>query len=100
MAKPQDIPQIATELVDMSREYMRQEVVEPAKQLGRQAGMGVGGATVASLGAFLLAWALYHLLKVVLPDGEWFVVLARFLTALGAAGALGLVVWRMQRGDH
>lgn len=100
MANPQDIPQLATELVDMSREYLRQETIEPAKQLGRQAGMGVGGAAVASLGAFLLAWALYHLLKVVLPEGEWYVVLARLLTAVGAAGGMGLVVWRMQRARH
>ena len=99
-SQSQEIPQIATELVDMSREYLRQETIEPAKRLGRNAGMGVGGALVMSLGAFALSWALYHLLKVLLPQGEWYVVLARLLTAVGAAGSMGLVLWRMQRADH
>lgn len=99
MAEPQEIPQIATELVDMSREYLRQETIEPAKRLGKVAGMGVGGAMVFSLGAFLLAWGVYYALVTVLPEGEWWVVLARFLTALIAAGTAGLVVWRMQSDD-
>ena len=99
MAEPQEIPQITSELVDMSRDYLRQEVVEPAKRLGKHAGMGVGGAVLLSLGAFLLAWGLYHVLKTVLPEGDWFVVLARFLTAVGSLGAAALVAWRMTVDD-
>ena len=99
MAEPQEIPQIASKLVDMSRDYLRQEVVEPAKRLGKHAGMAVGGAMLLSLGAFLLAWALYHGLKAVFPEGDWFVVLSRFLTAVGSLGVAGLVAWRMTRDD-
>ncbi len=84
----------------MSRDYLRQETIEPAKRLGRHAGMGLGGALVLSFGTIFLVFALYSLLKVVLPEGPWWVVLARFLTALGAAGAAGLVVWRMQDDSH
>jgi hypothetical protein len=97
MPDPQEIPQIAGELVEMSREYLRQETLEPAKRLGKHAAMGIGGAVVLSLGGFLLAWGLYNVLKVVLPEGVWYVVLSRFLTALGAGGAAGLVIWRMQK---
>jgi hypothetical protein len=95
MANPQEIPQIATELVDMSRDYLRQEVVEPAKQLGKHAGMGIGGAIVMSIGAVCLAWGLYYGLTQLLPEGEWWVVLARGITALVAAGAAGLFGWRI-----
>ncbi len=84
----------------MAREYLRQETLEPAKRLGKHAGMGVGGAMVLSFGSFLLVLALYFLLRMVLPATEWYEVLARFLTALGAAGAGGLVVWRMQNDDY
>ncbi len=97
MPDPHEIPQIASELVEMSREYLRQETLEPAKRLGKNAALGVGGAFALSVGGFFLAWGLYHLLKMVLPEGEWYVVLARFLTAVGAGGAAGLVVWRMQK---
>jgi hypothetical protein len=99
MAEPQEIPQIATELIDMSRGYLLQETIEPAKRLGKVAAKGVGGAMVLSIGAFLIAWAVYHSLKMVFPVGEWWVVLSRFLTALAAAGTAGIIVWRMQSDD-
>jgi hypothetical protein len=100
MPEPHEIPQLTTELIDMSREYLRQETLEPAKRLGKTAGMGLGGAVAISLGAFLLVLALYNGLKMWLPAGEWWVVLARFITALAAAGGAGLVAWRMRSDDH
>lgn len=100
MPDSREIPQVSTELVDMSREYLRQEVVEPAKQLGKQAGLGVGGAVLVALGAFLGAWGLYYGLIIWLPEGAWYVVLARVITAVAAAVFAGLIVWRMQRGDN
>lgn len=84
----------------MSREYLRQEVAEPAKRLGKQAGMGIGGAVAVAIGAFLAAWGLYYGLVTWLPEGEWYVVLSRFITAVAAAALAGLVVWRMQSGDN
>ncbi len=99
MADPREIPQLTTELIDMSREYLLQETLEPAKQLGRHAGMGLGGAVALAIGFFLMVMALYNGLKMWLPTGEWWVVLARFLTALAAAGGAGLVAWRLQQRD-
>lgn len=95
MPDPREIPQITTELVDMSREYLRQETLEPAKQLGKQAGMGFGGALVMAIGVVCLAWGFYYGLVALLPDGEWWVVLARVATALAAAGAAGIIGWRI-----
>lgn len=101
MADPREIPQLTTELIDMSREYLRQETIEPAKRLGQNAGMGFGGAIVMSLGGMFMVFALYTLLKAVFPDdSDWWVVLARFLTALAAAGAAGLIGWRMSNDDN
>jgi hypothetical protein len=96
MANPQEIPQLVTELYDMSREYLRQETIEPAKQLGKQAGMGIGGAMVMATGVFLLVLGLYAGLIMWLPEGEWWVVLARFITALAAVAGAGIVGWRIQ----
>jgi len=95
MPNPQEIPQLAGELVEMSREYLRQETLEPAKALGKQAGLGIGGAIVMSIGAICLAWGLYYGLTMLLPEGEWWVVLARGLTTIAAAGAAGIIGWRI-----
>lgn len=95
MPNPQEIPQIATELVEMARDYLRQETLEPAKKLGKQAGLGIGGAIVMAIGAICLAWGMYYGLIMLFPEGEWWVILSRGLTAIAAAGAAGLIVWRM-----
>ncbi|HEY5891113.1 MAG TPA: hypothetical protein VIW94_10480, partial [Acidimicrobiia bacterium] len=63
----QEIPQQFNDLIEMSKEYLLQETVEPAKKLGKQAGMGIGGAVLFSLGAFLAVLGLYSLLLMVLP---------------------------------
>lgn len=100
MADPREIPQLTTELIDMSREYLRQETLEPAKQLGRHAGKGIGGAIAIAFGSFLMVLAVYSGLRMLLPSGEWWVVLARFLTALVAAGGAAVVGWRLNRDDY
>lgn len=95
MANPQEIPNIATELVEMTKEYLRQETLEPAKALGKQAGMGLGGAVIMSIGAMCLVWGLYYGVQLLLPEGQWYVVLARGVTAIAAAAAAGIVGWRL-----
>lgn len=92
-----EIPEQARELIEMSKQYLRQETIEPAKRLGKHAGMGIGGALLFSLGAFLAMLGAYELLKIVLPDGEWYLVLAQFITAIVAAGGAGLVAWRLSK---
>ena len=95
MAEPQEIPELTTELINMSREYLRQETIEPAKALGKHAGFGFGGAILFSAGAVTFVFALYALLRMVLPDTEWYEVLARFLAFVGALIAAALVGWRI-----
>lgn len=100
MPKAEQIPQIATELVELSRDYLRQEVLNPAKKLGKHAGMGIGGAIVMAIGAICLTWGLYYGLTLWLPEGEWWVVLARGITTIVAAGAAGLIAWRISVGSQ
>lgn len=96
----QEIPQQLTALFQMSKDYLRQQTLEPAKRLGKHAGMGIGGALLFSFGAFLALLGIYDLLKMVLPDSEWYVVLARLLTAVAAMLGAGLVGWRLSSNDN
>jgi hypothetical protein len=95
MPDPKQIPQLATELYELSKDYLRQETIEPAKRLGRYAGFGLGGALAFGVAAVLGTLGVYALLQEVLPADEWYSVLARGLTTLVAALAAGLIAWRM-----
>ena len=97
MADPKEIPQLATELVDMSKEYLLQETVEPAKRLGRFAGLGFAAGFVFAVAALFLGLGAYAVFKLVLPEGEWWLVLATGLTVVFTAASGGLIAWRMSK---
>lgn len=97
MADPKQIPQLASELYEMSRDYLRQEAVDPLKKVGTNAGLGVGGAVLLAVAATLAVLGLYALAQFVLPATAWYNVLARGITAVVAALAAGLITWRLSR---
>jgi hypothetical protein len=97
MAGPKEIPQLATELVDLSKQYLRQEVLEPLKKVGAHLGFGLGAGLLFAFAALFIALGAYQLYLAVLPEGEWWVVLARGLTLLTTAAGAGLIGWRMSR---
>lgn len=99
MAEPNELPQMVTDLVGMSKEYLRQETLEPAKKLGRYAGIGIGVGFIMAFAALFFGLAAYFLFLQILPEGEWYVVLSRGLTVIVAAGIAGLLGWRMSNGS-
>ncbi len=97
MADPRELPQLVTELVDMSKAYLRQETIEPAKKLGRFAGMGLGAGAAFAVAALFFGLGAYALFGLLLPEGEWWVVLARGLTVLVTGAGAGLIAWRISK---
>ena len=66
VASATELPELIGEFVDMSKEYLRQETLEPAKQLGRFAGFSIGAGVAFAAGTLLLAvaglrWLLHAL---------------------------------------
>ncbi len=92
-----ELPQLAAELVDLSKQYLRQETLEPAKRLGKVAGFSVGAGFLFAIASILLATAGMRLLVDVLPEGELWRALALFGSALVLGGTAGLVIWRSTR---
>lgn len=82
MADLQDIPRLAREFVDMAREYLVQETVEPAKKLGYFAGMSVAAALLWATALIMLSVAGLRALIDVLPSGEYWEALAYVIYAL------------------
>jgi hypothetical protein len=52
--QPKSIPQVVTELKELTIAYAKQETVDPIKQLGRFAGYGLGGSLLLAIGLVLL----------------------------------------------
>jgi hypothetical protein len=53
-AEPKSIPEVATEVWAMTKDYARQETVDPLKGVGRYLGYGAGGALLLALGVIML----------------------------------------------
>lgn len=53
-AEPKSIPQVATELWELTTTYAKQETIDPLKGLGRFLAYGVGGAIALGIGVVVL----------------------------------------------
>ena len=97
MANPTELPELVGEFVEMSKEYLRQETLEPAKELGRYAGFSLAAALSFALGVFFLAIAGLRGLVALLPDGPNWSALGYVLAALSLVAIAGLIVWGVGR---
>jgi hypothetical protein len=97
MAGPSELPELVTEFVDMSKEYLRQETLDPAKELGRFAGLTIGASLMFAFGGVLLAIAGMRGIIYLLPEGPNWEALGYVLAALVIGLTIGIVVAIAQR---
>ncbi len=90
MADPRELPDQAKEFVDLSKRYVDEEIVQPAKRLGGFAGKAIGAGLLFAFGGVLLASAALALSLALFPDTATWQALAHVATAVvvGAAAAL------------
>jgi hypothetical protein len=92
MAGVAELPQLVTEFVDLSKEYLRQETLEPAKRLGRFAGFTLAASMMFAIGSLLLAVAGVRGIIYLLPDGPNWSALGYVLGALAIVLLIGVIV--------
>ena len=63
MPENKSIPQVVNELWGLTKDYARQETVEPLKGVGRYIAYGFAGAVVGSVGIILLLLSLLRALQ-------------------------------------
>jgi hypothetical protein len=97
VAKAKEIPGLVSEFVTLAKEYVRQRTVEPAKALGRAAGLGFAAAFLFAIAALFLGVAGMRFIIWALPDGDLWSGLGYILASLGLFAVIGLVAWRASR---
>jgi hypothetical protein len=97
MANQAELPELVEQFVEMSKEYLLQETVEPAKKLGRYAGYAIGAAAAFALGALFLSIAGARFIIRVLPDGPYWQGLGYVLAAIALAIVAAVIINVTQR---
>lgn len=92
MTDVRQLPDHIKEFVDMSKEYLRQETVVPAKQLGRFGGLTLAAGAAFALGAVLLSVGTVRYIRRALPEGPNWEALGYVLAALLLAAIAGVLV--------
>lgn len=91
-----ELPQMVTELVDMSKTYLRQETVEPAKNIGKSLGFALGAAFCFGLGGLLLTIAVTRWTADALPEGVYWSALPYLIGGVLAALVIAVTMSRAQ----
>jgi hypothetical protein len=97
VSKTRELPEMVGEFLDLSKQYVREQTLEPAKKLGRLAGFSFAGAFLMALAALFLAVALMRLIVDVLPDGVMWSGLGYILSSIALLALTGLMMWRLTR---
>ncbi len=92
MADIQDIPALIKEFYELSKSYLLQETVEPAKKLGHFAGFSLGAAAIWAAAVVLLSVAGLRALYDVLPESPYWEALAYVVLALALAAFMAILV--------
>jgi hypothetical protein len=101
MAQIQDIPRLVSEFYELSRDYLLQETVEPAKKLGHFAGFSMGAAALWAIALVLLSVAGLRAFYDLLPDSPYWEAAAYVIVAVIVIAFLALVVKLVpERGVH
>ncbi|MBI5156401.1 MAG: phage holin family protein [Acidimicrobiia bacterium] len=97
MASPTELPDLVGEFIDLSKQYLREQTVEPARRLGRLAGFSAAASVLFVLAAGFLAVAGSRWLLRIMPDGAVWSGVGYLLATVGLLAATGLVMWRASR---
>ncbi len=98
MAGVKELPELIQESLAISKEYLRQETVEPAKRLGKAFGLGFAAAALFSLAILLGGIAMNRWIILALPEGRAWSGLAYVLSALALLVVASLIIWLGRRG--
>jgi hypothetical protein len=94
MAGPTELPQLISEFFDLTKEYLREHTIVPAKKLGRLFGYGLAAVFVFILASLFLSVVGMRLIVEAMPDGAIWSGLGYITSAVALLALTGLIMWR------
>ena len=100
MTDPRELPQQVSDLIELTKQYLRQETLDPLRRVGRSVALAAAVALLVSLGAVLLAMGFHGFLKDTLPEGQWWEAAAAAIVAVVFWLAAVMVASRLRSGNE
>ena len=91
-----ELPNMVTELTDISKAYLQQETVEPVKRVGKTFGLGIAAALSFAIGVFLIGVGVLRYVSEALPEGAYWSALAYVIAVVPFALVVGVTMKRAQ----
>ena len=93
-SRVKELPELISEFIDLAKEYVRGQIADPAKKLGRLAGMGFAAGFVFFLAALFLAIAGTRAIIMLLPDGSIWSGFGYIISSIALLMVTGIIMWR------
>ena len=97
MASVTELPELVGEFIDLSRQYLREQTIEPARRLGRLAAYSAVASLLFILAAGFLAVAGSRWLLRVMPDGAVWSGVGYLASSVALLIVTAVVMWRATR---
>ena len=97
MASVTELPDLIGEFIDLSKQYLREQTIEPARRLGRLAGYSAVASVLFILAAGFLGVAGLRWLLRVMPEGAVWSGVGYLLSSVTLFAVTGVVMWRATR---
>lgn len=100
MADPRELPQQVADLIELAKQYLRQETVDPLRRIGQSVARAVIAAVLLGLGVVMLAMGLHRFLTEALPHGRWWEAAAAAMVTVVFSLAAVIVAGRVRVGSE
>ena len=100
MTDPKELPQQVSDLIELTKQYLRQETLDPLRRIGKLVVLAIAAALLVSLGVVLLAMGFHGFLVDALPEGQWWEPVPAAIVAVVFCLAAVMVAGRLRSGDE
>lgn len=100
MTDPKELPQQVSDLIELTKQYLRQETVDPLRRIGQSVARALIAALLVGLGVVLMAMGFHRFFGEIFPVGQWWETATAATTAVVFLLAAVIVAARLRTGNE